>query len=136
MLMNDFYTVVDKTEENVAIVDKDKPGKKIIFSVKLNPGHPVYKGHFPGNPVVPGVCQVQMIKELSSLVLNKEIILSYSDNIKFLSMIRPSETEILTLSLDIREKENECWSVNAVISRENQVFLKFKGVMIPEQNHV
>ena len=136
MLMNDFYTVVDKTEENVAIVDKDKPGKKIIFSVKLNPGHPVYKGHFPGNPVVPGVCQVQMIKELSSLVLNKEIILSYSDNIKFLSMIRPSETEILTLSLDIREKENECWSVNAVISRENQVFLKLKGVMIHEQNHV
>ena len=136
MLMNDFYTVVDKSEENVAVFDKDKPGIKIIFSVKLNPGHPVYQGHFPGNPVVPGVCQVQMIKELSSLALNKEIILSYSDNIKFLSMIRPSETEILTLSLDIREKEYECWSVNALISREDQVFLKFKGVIIPEQNHV
>jgi 3-hydroxyacyl-[acyl-carrier-protein] dehydratase len=136
MLMNDFYTVVDKTEEDIVIADKDKPGIKIIFSVKLNAGHPVYKGHFPGNPVVPGVCQVQMIKELSSLALNKEIILSYSDSIKFLSMIRPSETEILTLSLDIREKETDRWSLNAVISREDQVFLKFKGVMIPEQNHL
>lgn len=135
MPMDDFYTVIELDET----VDPD-PGqqerglKKFRIIVRLNPDHPVYGGHFPGNPVVPGVCQVQMIQELSSFVLNKELRFSKSDNIKFLSMIRPSDEPNLTVSMDIRETDPGCWNVTASISSEEKVFLKFKGILIPEKN--
>ena len=135
--MDDFYTVTDEVEiTDTGSGIPGKPGKKYSFTVQLNPDHPVYGGHFPGNPVVPGVCQVEMIRELSSHLLKKEILLSQSDNIKFLSMIRPAETPVLTVSIDLKDKEPDSWSVTAVISREEQVFLKFKGVMIPESKQI
>jgi 3-hydroxyacyl-[acyl-carrier-protein] dehydratase len=130
MLMDDFYTIIDRVKaEDVIGGLVDKPGKRYDFTIKLNPDHPVYGGHFPGNPVVPGVCQVQMIKELTSVILEKDVILSQSDNIKFLSMIRPAETPVLKVSIDIREKETGSWNVTGTISKDEQVFLKFKGLM-------
>ena len=133
MLMNSFYTVTEQAEAlDDASVGPGIRGKKTRFIVRLDPDDPVYGGHFPGNPVVPGVCQVQMIIELSSFVLKKNMVLSHSDNIKFLSMIRPSEASVLTVSIDIREKDADCWNVTAMISREEQVFLKLKGILTPE----
>jgi 3-hydroxyacyl-[acyl-carrier-protein] dehydratase len=137
MLMDDFYTIIDRVEaEDVKGSALEKSGKRHDFTIKLNPDHPVYGGHFPGNPVVPGVCQVQMIKELTSVILEKEVILSQSDNIKFLSMIRPEETPVLKVSIDIREKESGFWNVTGTISRDEQIFLKFKGVMCPDSKQI
>ena len=63
MLLKDFYTLaeLDKsdTENLKAIID-------------LNKDHEVYKGHFPGNPVVPGVCLTQLIKEVMETYLASE----------------------------------------------------------------
>lgn len=133
MLLDDFYTVIEMVDSG----GPSGPGpgnqvKKFMFSVSLNPDHAVYQGHFPGNPVVPGVCQVQMIRELTSLVLKKDVMLSQADNIKFLSIIRPSDSPVIQVSLEIRERETDCWTINAAISREEQVFLKFKGQIVPE----
>jgi 3-hydroxyacyl-[acyl-carrier-protein] dehydratase len=137
MLMDNFYTIIDRVKaEDVTGGLSDKPGKRYDFTIKLNPDHPVYGGHFPGNPVVPGVCQVQIIKELTSVVLEKEVILSQSDNIKFLSMIRPEETPVLKVTIDIREKETGFWNVTGIISKDEQVFLKFKGVMCPDSKQI
>jgi 3-hydroxyacyl-[acyl-carrier-protein] dehydratase len=137
MLMNDFYTIIDQIEaEGVSGSPLDKPGKRYDFTIKLNPDHPVYGGHFPGNPVVPGVCQVQMIKELTSFVLEKEVILFQSDNIKFLLMIRPQETPVLKVTIDIREKETGFWNVTGTFSKDEQIFLKFKGVMCPDSKQI
>ncbi len=30
--------------------------------------HPIFKGHFPGNPIFPGVCQIEMMAQISSFV--------------------------------------------------------------------
>ena len=128
MLLNDFYTIIKQAEIKDAISTDDNPVRKFIFTIKLNPDHPVYRGHFPGNPVVPGVCQVQMIKELASALLNTDLVMDKSDNIKFLSMIIPSATPQLKVSIDIKEKEPGFWNVNSVILNGEQVFLKFKGV--------
>ena len=128
--MDDFYIIIDRVEaEGARGSALEKPGKRIDFTIKLNPDHPVYRGHFPGNPIVPGVCQVQMIKELTSVILEKDVILSQSDNIKFLSMIRPVETPVLKVSIDIREKETGSWNVTGTISKDELIFLKFKGLM-------
>jgi 3-hydroxyacyl-[acyl-carrier-protein] dehydratase len=129
MLLNDFYTIIDQAEIKDAIGIVDNPVRKFIFTIKLNPEHPVYSGHFPGNPVVPGVCQVQMVKELTSSILKTDLVIYKSDNIKFLSMIIPSTSPLLIISIDIKEKEPGFWNITSIIRHDDRVFLKFKGIM-------
>jgi 3-hydroxyacyl-[acyl-carrier-protein] dehydratase len=131
MLLDNFYTIIDQGETADANGVVDNPVKKFHFTIKLNPEHAVYDGHFPGNPVVPGVCQVQMIKELTAAILKKNVVLQTSDNIKFLSMIIPSVSPMLMINIDIREKEPGSWHVNSVIIHNDQIFLKFKGAFQP-----
>lgn len=54
MLINDFYTTT-----NVQQNDADY-SCLIVF----NAGHSIFSGHFPGHPVVPGVCMMEIVKEL------------------------------------------------------------------------
>ncbi len=129
-MLADFYRIMDHSQ----MVD-DNPVQvynhiKKLFQLELNPSHPVYKGHFPGTPVVPGACQVQIIKELVGLILEKEVSLVKSDNIKFLSMIDPFKIPLITISIEIKYKEENQWDVNAVISRDQLVFIKFKGLFM------
>jgi len=131
-MLVDFYRIIEKPLLSGELASQDQTLKKRLYLVELNPSHPVYQGHFPGNPIVPGVCQVQIIKELVALTLQKEIIMIKSDNIKFLSMIVPAQTPILEVRLDITEKEKDQWDVNAIISSDKQVFLKFRGGFKPD----
>ena len=131
MSLDNFYTIIDQGETMDVNSTADNPTKKFHFTIKINPDHPVYDGHFPGNPVVPGVCQVQIIKELVSAILKTDMVIHRSDNIKFLSMIVPSISPLLTVNLDIKEKEAGSWHVNSIILLKDQIFLKFKGVFLP-----
>lgn len=36
---------------------------RFTFRVRLDAAHPIYAGHFPGNPVLPGVCTLQIVRE-------------------------------------------------------------------------
>ena len=54
LLINDFFYLRSSTHSN----------EIINAQLQLNPAHRVFEGHFPGQPVVPGVCMVQMIKEI------------------------------------------------------------------------
>ena len=37
------------------------------FDISFFPGHFIYKAHFPGEPITPGVCIIQIATELFSL---------------------------------------------------------------------
>lgn len=61
------------------------------FHISLNPDHYIFKAHFPGNPVVPGVCQVQMALDILSWELGVPLYLDEVKNIKYLSVMIPTE---------------------------------------------
>jgi 3-hydroxyacyl-[acyl-carrier-protein] dehydratase len=106
---------------------------KLHSVVSLFIKHPVYGGHFPGNPVVPGVCQVQMVKELVEKAVDCQLVLCESDNIKFLSMINPEDNPILDFDILISPFGIGMYSVSASIQSGGTVFLKFKGKFEPEK---
>ena len=101
--------------------------QKYLVLAALNSNHPIYLGHFPDNPVVPGVCQVQMVKELVELAVKLPLNLRESDNIKFLSMINPLLNPTLEFNIFIKIVSDQQFSVAATIGFGSLVFLKFKG---------
>ena len=122
MLSDNFFDIQSFTlDESVATQ------LKFQVVVLLDASHPVYRGHFPGNPVVPGVCQVQMVKELVEKAVGHSLTLFESDNIKFLSMINPLVNPELEFDILIRPVSDQEVSVTASIGCGASVFLKFKG---------
>ena len=105
---------------------------KTGYIVDLDSGHPVYNGHFPGNPVVPGACQIEMIRELLGVYMKHDVRFVKADNVKYLSMINPLENNRLEITLGIIGKEAGISDVSAIISAGPVVFLKFKGTVKTE----
>lgn len=95
--------------------------------VELNEKHKIFEGHFPGNPVVPGVCMVQMIKEMLSSVLEKELILVTGDNLKFMNIVNPEVNKFLDFDINYKHQEDSVIKVNNIIFFEDKVFFKFSG---------
>lgn len=63
-----------------------------VFAVRLNPLHVIFQVHFPDIPIVPGVCQIQIISESLEDYLGRKLYLSEVKNIKFLSVLDPVKT--------------------------------------------
>ncbi len=61
------------------------------FTLHLNPEHPIYKAHFPGEPITPGVVLIQMAVELSEIISERTLQLSAAKNVKFLHIVNPLE---------------------------------------------
>jgi len=96
----------------------------------LNSGHAIYKGHFPGQPVVPGVCQIRIVHEIAQKATGLRLRLVESDTIKFLHPIDPRVNPSLDADLLIEKKDDGRFSVNATLGSGSSLFLKFKGKFV------
>lgn len=118
MLIKDFYKV-----------KKFQIGEDTVSAlIELNPNHEVYKGHFPGQPVVPGVIQLQIIKELLEKGLEKKLLLGKILSAKYYSMISPVETPEFDVSVQFKLTETGDYKVITLINREKTVFTKARVV--------
>jgi 3-hydroxyacyl-[acyl-carrier-protein] dehydratase len=81
MLENSFYTVekIERAEDS------------LVIGVLLDPSHDIYKAHFPGNPITPGVCLLQIALELLDAYFKRNLRLVEAKNIKYLKVINPLE---------------------------------------------
>ncbi len=116
--------------ENLYTLDSfNDDAQKVIASVTLNAHHKIFEGHFPGQPVLPGVCQLQMVKELLERATGQKLFLSEAGNCKFLQMIDPTQTNVLVITIDYKA-EGEVVTCNAVIKSGEAVYLKMSGKFI------
>ncbi len=101
------------------------------FSVKVNfnPEHKIFEGHFPDMPVVPGVCQIQMLKETLSKLLNKDYFIKTASSVKFLAVIEPLKVNELTMNIHITSEADGELNVAADYVNGNETFFRFKGAL-------
>ncbi len=126
MLEGDFFKILSRRGPED---DPSVPGTRVLsVNVELDPLHRIYEGHFPGNPIVPGVCQIQMVREALETSLGVKGMLTSGDQIKFLHLIVPRENPVLEIHYKIREIEDGL-DFSATLSHEETIFLKFRGVL-------
>lgn len=118
-LLENFYTEIASTYTS-------ENSHSFNSTIKLNPEHEIYKGHFPQIPVAPGVCLIQTIKEILMAKLQKKLTLTEGANIKFLILINPKETKQFQVDFIVKQTDS-ILDVNANYTNNAKIFLKFKG---------
>lgn len=96
-------------------------------NVKINADNEVFKGHFPDNPVTPGVMQVQLVKELIESGLDKKVELVSMGRCKFLALLNPVNTPEILVEVKLNQTEDGL-KVNAVGKSDVESYFKFSAV--------
>ncbi len=120
MLLGSFYN----------ILESGRDGQTFNVKVEFNPAHSIFKGHFPDLPVVPGVCQTQMLTETLSHLLGKVVEIKLAHHIKFLALLNPVKEKQLDLQIKIEKEEGNNFWVSAIYSSPAEVFFRFKGELV------
>ena len=102
-----------------------EPGKMHAL-IHMDASHSVYKGHFPGFPVTPGVYQVRMIREILEKELGKPLLLQNASQIKFIAVHEPASEPEINASISYSEAEG-LFKVEARLHRNEKTFLKLRG---------
>ena len=118
MILENFYTIKSRK------INEDQINH--TFEIIINNKHDIFKGHFPDNPVMPGVCMIQIIKEITESVIGKKLFMEKCSNIKFLAIINPDKTSELTLELQITKIDSKV-KIKNTTKFEDTVALKLSA---------
>ena len=91
------------------------PGK-VRAIIGINKNSAIFEGHFPDQPIVPGACMVQLVKDVLCGALEANIILKKAASIKFINMITPDSSPEPQLILTYKLMDNVDIRVNAKIT--------------------
>ncbi len=81
VLKDNLYNITSRQDGDVATT----------FRLRLNPSCFIYKAHFPGNPITPGVCILQTARELVEELTNRKLEISEVKNVRYFGILSPEQ---------------------------------------------
>lgn len=119
------------------IISKEEDSSMVNYTIELNPSCVIYQAHFPKEPITPGVCIVQIGKELIEELLTEKMSVSCKleivkvKNVKFLSIISPRDTLHIMYQMKKVELSDDNKMVEAqwVVLSDEKVMAKTSLVM-------
>ena len=115
-LLNDFFVINSMEMAN----------DKFIYNIKLNKDHFIYSAHFPEEHITPGVCVIQIAKELAENANHRLLSVTFVKNVKFLSIVSPEINDEITYSMEFspcaEEKKNV--KILATVIKDKNIFAK------------
>lgn len=116
MLKDDFYT----------ILALDAQTETVNVTLQLNEAHAIYNGHFPGQPVVPGACLMQMVKEIAEVIIDSKLEMLKASELKFLLPVNPIDNNLLQGTIHYVIEDNNQINVVASFLQDNKLCFKSK----------
>lgn len=105
---------------------KNREENQIEARLQIDAKHPLYLGHFPGFPVTPGVCQVQMIREILEREVGLPLMLTAAKQIKFTAIHEPGKEPSIYASISF-SKSGDHLEAKAQLHCNEKIYLKFRG---------
>lgn len=100
------------------------------IQLRLNADHEIYRAHFPGTPVTPGVCLVQMVGELLSQRVGRELTLNRVVNLKFVSVVSPLETPLIEVSFTSIDDDGGQCKVKGTVTANGEQKTKYSLIFV------
>ncbi|HTR32057.1 MAG TPA: hypothetical protein VMH27_22450 [Puia sp.] len=117
MLLNDLF-----------LVDEWKAGPATLTAMlRVRFPHPIFEGHFPGRPVLPGACLVQLVQELATKLAGRDVRLIRAGQIKFVAMIDPVTDPAIQITVKAKATPPGEWDLVAEGISAGSACFRFKG---------
>lgn len=87
----------------------EKNGNSATYRCRLHPEAPVFKAHFPGFPVLPGVLTLKMVVDAinaSQFFSTQTLTVQSIGNAKYLAVVNPQETQEVAISVALKAEKN------------------------------
>ncbi len=110
-----FYTTLKQT----------RTPEGLSVDLKFHADHPLYGGHFPNNPITPGVCLVQSINDQISSCFGN-VRLTEVKKCRFTAIHNPNVHPQVLVEINVSEIESG-YKISASIKHEDEVFVKYSA---------
>ena len=111
----------------VTATERDE--SNVVVRLRLDAAHPIYEGHFPGQPVAPGAALTQMVVDEAIRIIGGKLTFAGARQIKFLSVTDPNKVEELELRYTFVERDGSMHFTCTGINGET-IFLKMNGELL------
>ncbi len=124
MVLEQFYKIIHTEEisEN-----------KFSYKIELNKDSEIFKGHFPDRPVLPGVCMIQMTKDVVENMFNVNLFMKSTSNVKFMAIINPFIHPIVTMIIEISGDLDTEIKVKNTTSFDETIALKMTNTFVKSE---
>lgn len=119
MVRDDLYTLSRESDR----------GATFCFRATINPQHPLFAGHFPGQPILPGVCTLAILSDCVAEICGYGVRFAQIRECKFTAPVDPSRHTELECLLII-----DGTTVQATVMAEDIVVLKLKATFVPKND--
>jgi 3-hydroxyacyl-[acyl-carrier-protein] dehydratase len=110
------------------IQEQSVEGTKKSYHVRVNPAHEVFVGHFPEQPVLPGVAMVYLSRFLTQLQsVGRKLKLKDASQIKFLALVDPRVNSEFTYTNDIVKEIDGVLFVKGEMKHNDVTFFKISA---------
>ncbi|MDO4171122.1 MAG: beta-hydroxyacyl-ACP dehydratase [Prevotellaceae bacterium] len=110
-------------------ISRKTDGQQTVFRIAILPECDVYKGHFPGDPVCPGVCNIETIKECASAVAGRPLRITTIKQCRLTAIATPAVCPEADVTVTVANTADDTYSVQATIADAQQTYMTFKGTM-------
>lgn len=87
----------------------EKNGNSATYRCRLHPEAPVFKAHFPGFPILPGVLTLKMVVDAinaSQFFSTQTLTVQSIGNAKYLAVVNPQETQEVEINVALKAEKN------------------------------
>ena len=96
--------------------------------MRLLPECEVYKGHFPGYAVSPGVCNIEMLKECAEEAAGRALLLKEIKSCRLTTLVTPQTHPEAEVRITLTEEDEE-YQLVATLGKGTEVYLSLKATL-------
>ena len=114
-LKNNYYKLLEARRQDVATG---------IYHVALLTDCDVYRGHFPQEPICPGVFNMQMVKECTEAFVGKKLHQTSVKQCRLVSLMTPTKCSEVDVRIDVLSASESSFTIKASIFDQEQIYME------------
>ena len=107
-----------------------------VYLVSLLPQADVYRGHFPQNPVCPGACNIETIRECAEMLTGYDLAITTIKQCRLTAIATPQLCPLMDVTVQVARVEGtETFNVVGRMSDQDTTYMELKGTFAIKLNN-